>query len=159
MIVHEILLPCLDFIPHILKDTFDFKTRFGQSNVDTEQPLPENIRIVTWDIKSLYTNLRHDLFLRAIDYWLETLGDQIPLMMRFSSVFVLEALNIILKYNYAHINNTYYHQHKGGAMGAPCMVVGSNLVVAYLETYVCPSSPSFSRRLCVFLCQKLFLVY
>ena len=112
-------MPCLDFIPHILKDTFDFKSRFG-SNLDNG-PVPENLLLVTWDIKSLYTNLRHDLFLRAIEYWLETLGDQLPLLMRFSSTFVLEALHIILKFNYVHINNVYYHQHKGGAMGAPCM--------------------------------------
>ena len=54
-------------------------------------------------------------------------------MSRFNNAFVLEALYIILKFNYVHINNTYYHQHKGGAMGAPCMVVVSNLVVAFLE--------------------------
>ena len=126
LIVHAILLPILDFIPHILKDTFDFVERFNTAcTADTQ--------IVTWDIKSLYTNLRHDLFIRAIQYWLETFHTRIPLMNRFNSAFVLEALYIILKFNYVHINNTYYHQHKGGAMGAPCMVVGSNLVVAYLE--------------------------
>ena len=54
-------------------------------------------------------------------------------MERFTTTFVLEALDIILRFNYVHIDNTYYHQHKGGAMGAPAMVVGSNLVVAYLE--------------------------
>ena len=133
LIVHEILLPCLEFIPHILKDTFDFTSRFGNiSDSDTGVP-SGNVQIATWDIKSLYTNLRHDLFIRAIEYWLETIGEHLPLMNRFSSAFVLETLHIVLKYNYVHIDNKYYHQHKGGAMGAPCMVVGSNLVVAYLE--------------------------
>ena len=126
LIVHAILLPVLDFIPHILKDSFDFVERFNTTcTMDTT--------IVTWDIKSLYTNLRHDLFIKAIEYWLQTFRDRIPLMSRFSIAFVLEALYIILKFNYVHINNVYYHQHKGGAMGAPCMVVGSNLVVAFLE--------------------------
>ena len=126
LIVHAILLPILDFIPHILRDSFDFVERFNTTcTADTT--------IVTWDIKSLYTNLRHDLFIRAIQYWLETFQTRIPLMKRFNSAFVLEALYIILKFNYVHINNTFYHQHKGGAMGAPCMVVGSNLVVAFLE--------------------------
>ena len=131
LILHEILLPCLDCIPHILKDTFDFKSRFGADCDNT--PLPDNIQIATWDIKSLYTNLRHDLFMQAVEYWMETLRDHIPLLQRFSSAFVLEALHIVLKFNYVHIDNKYYHQHKGGAMGAPAMVVGSNLVVAFLE--------------------------
>ena len=126
LILHAILLPCLDLIPHILKDSFDFIERFDQS-------CTEDTVIATWDIKSLYTNLRHDLFLTAIEYWLVEFGNQIPLKSRFSNNFILEALHIVLKFNYVHINNTFYHQHKGGAMGAPCMVVGSNLVVAYLE--------------------------
>lgn len=126
LIIHEILFPALDHIEHVLKDTFDFKAKFEKScHADT--------LIATWDIKSLYTNLRHDLCIDAIDFWVRELGDRLPLMDRFSRAFVLEALYIVLKFNYVHINWIYFHQHKGGAMGAPCMVVVSNLVVAFLE--------------------------
>ena len=47
--------------------------------------------------------------------------------------FVLEGLSIILKFNYFHINKSFFHQIKGTAMGTKFAVVGSNLVVAYKE--------------------------
>ena len=52
---------------------------------------------------------------------------------RFSLGFVLEGLKLILQYNYVKFNGKYYLQIKGVAMGAPAAVVGSNLVVAFLE--------------------------
>ena len=126
LIIHEVLQPCLKYIPHILKDSFDFKDRF-QTNCK-----PETL-LCTWDIKSLYTNIRHDLCITAVEYWLRELEECLPLMRRFTRAFILEALTIVLKFNYVTINGLFYHQHKGGAMGAPCMVVASNLTVAYLE--------------------------
>ena len=81
LIVHAILLPIIDFIPHILKDTFDFVERFNTTcTADT--------LIATWDIESLYTNLRHDLCIRAIQYWLEIFHTRIPLISRFNNAFL-----------------------------------------------------------------------
>ena len=57
-----------------------------------------------------------------------------PLLRRFNKEFVLDAVKIILSFNYFFINNLYIHQRKGIAMGcSPAAVVGSNLVVAFLE--------------------------
>ena len=81
LIVHAILLPILDFFPYILRDSFDFVERFNTS-------CTPDTTIVTWDIKSLYTNLRHNLFITAIAHWLETFGNRISLMKRFNSAFV-----------------------------------------------------------------------
>ena len=47
--------------------------------------------------------------------------------------FVLEGLSIILKFNYFHINKSFFHQIKGTAMGTKFAVVGSNFVVVYKE--------------------------
>ena len=126
LIIHAILLPCLHLITRILKDTFDFQNK-------VESSYGRDIQLVTWDIKSLYTNIKHELFYTAIEYWLEKLGTQIPLLHRFSKEFVIEGLSIILEYNYFQINAKFFHQMKGTAMGTPAAVVGSNLVVGYLE--------------------------
>ena len=131
--LHIILEPTLSMIPHILRDSFDFKDR-------VEQSCNENTLLSSCDIKSLYTNIRHDVFIKAIEYWIEKLGNNIPLLSRIThsfililKSFILEVLSIILKYNYFYINDLYYNQIKGTAMGAIFAVVGSNLTVAYFE--------------------------
>ena len=55
------------------------------------------------------------------------------LLRRFAKTFILEGLSIILEFNYFYINNYFYHQIKGTAMGTIFAVVGSNLTVAYFE--------------------------
>ena len=124
--LHLILEPSLSFISHILKDSFNFLGR-----LDTTYT--EDTLLSSCDIKSLYTNIRHDVFYKAIDYWIEKLINEIPLLRRFTKAFILEGLSIILEFNYFYINNYFYHQIKGTAMGTIFAVVGSNLTVAYFE--------------------------
>ena len=85
------------------------------------------------NIKSLYANIRHDVFYKAIDYWIEKLINEIPFLRRFTKAFILERLSIILEYNYFYINNYFYHPIKGTAMGTIFAIVGSNITVAYFE--------------------------
>ena len=136
--LHLILEPSLSFIPHILKDSFDFLER-----LDTT--CTEDTLLSSCDIKSLYTNIRHDVFYKAIDYWIEKLINEIPLLRRFTKAFILEGLSIILEFNYFYINNYFYHQIKGTAMGTIFSVVGSNLKVAYFEENF---TTHLSKRLC-----------
>ena len=125
-IVHLILEPSLSFIPHILKDFFGFLER-----LDTT--CTEDTLLSSCDIKSLYVNIRLEVFYNTIDYWIEKLINEIPLLRRFTKAFILEVLSIILEFNYFYINNYFYHQIKGTAMGAFFADVGSNLMVAYFE--------------------------
>ena len=69
--LHLIFEPCLSFITHILKDTFDFPER-----LDTT--CTEDTLLSSCDIKSLYTNICHDVFYKAIDYWIQKLINEIP---------------------------------------------------------------------------------
>ena len=87
----------------------------------------EDTLLSSCNIKSLYTNIRHDVFYRAIDYWIEKLINEIPLLKRFTKAFILEGLSIVLEFNY------FYHQIKGTAMETIFAIVGSNLTVAYFE--------------------------
>ena len=83
------------------------------------------------DIKSLYTSIRHDVFYKTIDYWIEKLINEIPLLRRLTKTFILEGLSIILEFNYFYINNYFYHQIKRTAVGT--IFAGSNLTLAYFE--------------------------
>ena len=69
--------PTLSFIKHILKDSFDFIDR-----IDTQYAV--NTILSTCDIKSLYTNIKHDVFYKAIEYWIGNFHDDIPLPSRFT---------------------------------------------------------------------------
>ena len=128
--------PTLSFIKHILKDYFDFIDR-----IDTQGTV--NTILSTCDIKSLYTNINHDVFYKVIEYWIDKFHDDIPLLSRFTKEFILEGLNIILKSNYFYINRNFFHQIKGTAMGTIFAVVGSNLTVAYSEAKIFALLPQF----------------
>ena len=77
--------------------------------------------------------MHHNLLLTAMEYWIEHLQNNLPLLQCFTEQFVLEGLSIILKFNYSYINKSFFHQIKGTAMGTKFAVVGSNLVAAYKE--------------------------
>ena len=72
----------------------------------------EDTLLSSCDIKSLYTNICHDVFYKAIDYWIEKLINEIPLLRRFTKAFILEGLSIILEFNYFHINNYFSTKSK-----------------------------------------------
>ena len=82
-ILHVIMEPTLSFIKHILKDSFDFIDRIGtQCTINTI--------LNSCDIKSLYTNIKHDVFYKVIEYWIDKFHDEIPLLSRFTKAFILE---------------------------------------------------------------------
>ena len=125
-ILHVIMELTLSFIKHILKDSFDFIDR-----IDTQCTVNNILSIC--DTKSLYINIKHDVFYEAIEYWIDKFHDDILLLSRFTKPFILEGLNIILKFNYFYINKNFFHQIKGMAIGTIFAVVGSNLTIAYFE--------------------------
>ena len=94
--------PTLSFIKHILKDYFDFIDR-----IDTQ--CTANTILSTCDIKSLYANIKHDVFYKAIEYCIDKFYDDIPLLSRFTKASILKGLNIILKFNYFYINKNFFH--------------------------------------------------
>ena len=87
-----------------------------------------------------------DVFYKATDYWIGKLINVTPLLRRFTKAFILEELSIILEFNYFYINNYFYHQIKGTAMGTIFAVVGSNLTVAYFEEKIFVILPQIYPR-------------
>ena len=124
--IHIILHPILEHIPHIVKDSFDLLDRIPDE-------IDDDTVLGTCDIKSLYTNISKDLALKSIDFWVTKFQNVIPLLSRFSKTFILHALQIILDYNHFLYDDEFIRQIKGFAMGTKAAVVCANLVVAYLE--------------------------
>ena len=122
-----ILQPLVKMIPYILKDSFDLLERYKDNRVQ------DNVRLGTCDIKSLYTNISKDLALKSLDYWITKHGSDVPLLQRLNKNFVLNALNIILEFNYFFFNDFFVKQIKGFAMGTKAAVTCANLTVGYLE--------------------------
>lgn len=77
-------------------------------------------------IKSFYANIRHNVFYKAIEYWIEKLHKN-PLLRRFTKAVILDRLSINLEFNYCFNNNYFYHQIKRTVMGTIFAVVGSSL--------------------------------
>ena len=59
-ILHCIMEPSLSLISHIVKDSFDFTQRL-------KKQFQSNTLLSMYDIKFLYANIRHDLFLTVIN--------------------------------------------------------------------------------------------
>jgi hypothetical protein len=109
-----------------IKDTTDFLNKLPKS-LDTEK----DYIAVSFDVKSLYTSITHDLGLKALEFWISTHRDKIP--ARFESDFIIEAMKIILTCNDFNFNGNNYLQIKGTAMGTMCAPAYANLTMAYIE--------------------------
>ena len=118
--------PIIGYIPHILKDSFDFIERCSTT-------VPDGTLLGTADIKALYTNLSKDLVFRAMEYWFNLYATQIPILQRFGLQFILDGLDLILDHNYFLFADIYYQQIHGFAMGTKAAVNCANLGLAFLE--------------------------
>ena len=126
-ILHIILTPALKHVSHIIKDSFDFVNKANINNCI-------GMKIGVADIRSLYTNISHDLGLKALHFWIIKLNNVLPLLSRFPVNFIMEGMFIVLCFNYFYINFSFYQQLLGTAMGTPAAVVYANLTVAYIES-------------------------
>ena len=82
-----------------------------------------------------------------------------PLLRRFTSAFILEKLPIILEFYYFYINNYFYHQVKGTAMGT-LFAVWNNLTVAYFEEKMFAILPQvYPKDFVDFFIRQLFSIF
>ena len=123
-IMDEILKPLTSNISSYIKDTRHFL-----QYLDRQTPEIDDI-LVTFDIKSLYTNLKHNLVKTAIAYWL-TETDTVD--NRFTVNMILEGIDIIIKNNTFKFNGNWYKMKVGIGMGNRAGCTIACLTVAYLE--------------------------
>ena len=123
----EILLwPLLPKIKSHVKDDFDFLKKCKRN-------LTKNSKLVSFDVTRLYTNIPHDVRLKAIEYWLDKYPELIH--SRFNKSDILEALKLILKNNHFVFNEEFFHQIAGigTTMGTIVAPTHATLVVGFLE--------------------------
>ena len=123
-----LLTPVIKYVGYLLKDSFHFLEK-----IEKDPEVSSETLLVTCDIKSLYTNISHDLAFKALDYWITSTWDFIDPENRFQKPFIMEALMIVLTCNFFYFCGTFWKQLSGFAMGTKCAVKCANLVVAYIE--------------------------
>ena len=82
-------------------------------------------------VVNLFTNIPHTFGLEALDYWLE--NHQESSHARFNKKFVLEYTKFILRNNNRKVNNEFYNQIKGTAMGTNFAPTYATLSIGYFE--------------------------
>lgn len=110
--------------PAYFKNSFDLKEELVSLD------LPPGTRLFTADARSMYTNIPTDKAIQIIGDYLRENTD------RFPSVPItplLEALYLIMKYNYFTFGDTVYHQKDGTAMGTNPAPPYANLYFALFE--------------------------
>lgn len=125
-LLDEILKPLVPNVKSYIKDTRNFIVY-----LDTISNIEEDDTLLTFDVKSLYTNISHNQGRNAVAFWVEKHRDQIA--QRFSLNFILEGLNIVLQNNTFHFNDKYYLQLTGTAMGTKVAPTYANLTLGWLE--------------------------
>ena len=104
------LQPLVKKLPFYIKDSCHFLHRIEQINQQIE--LPPNAILVTWDVKSLYTNIPHEDGLDALKLTLEK--SQVP---KNKTETILEFSKLVLNSNHFNFLGKHYLQKSGTAMG------------------------------------------
>ena len=93
--------------------------------------------LVTFDVKRLYTSILHNYGLETRSFWIEKYPDS--LHSRFSKGFVMESVKIILENNNCTLNDEFYRQISGTAMGTIFAPTYATLTMRYFKVhfYIC----------------------
>lgn len=123
-LLDEILKPLLSKVQSFVRDDIDFLSHLPKK-------IKKGSKFVTFDVTSLYTNIPHDLGVKAIKYWLSKYPNLLP--SRFSEDFIVDAIKIVLENNIFQFGDCFYLQILGTAMGTKFAPTYASLVLAYLE--------------------------
>ena len=124
-----------DLIGKILKPLVSEQVTYIKDDWDYISKLPDKLNfkgnLFGCDIKSLYTSIPHELGLRAMEYWLNRCRHLIP--ERFTSSFILESIQFLLKNNNFYFNGKMYNQLSGTAKGSSFASFYACLTIGYRE--------------------------
>ncbi|MEE6526778.1 hypothetical protein FKM82_027634 [Ascaphus truei] len=103
----------------------------------------EGYKMCTCDVTSLYTSIKHDDGIKAIE---RTLINDATVHIE-QRRFILESINFILKHNLFNFDGTYFLQKCGTAMGTKFAPSYANLFMDSWETDTIWSEHEFSADL------------
>ena len=118
--------PLVKKLPSHLKDDNDFLRKLVEIN-NTETLPPETL-LVSWDVKSLYTNIPHASGMGACEYYMRAHGfneNKISTILRF--------INLVLTCNNLTFQGNHFVQQTGTAMGTKMAPTYANLFMGHLE--------------------------
>lgn len=124
--VDKKLQPAVRQVPTILLDSLTLVNMIEGKCFNPN----ERLTFVTADVTSLYTVIRHNAGLQALDAFLRT----VPSMFdSFQRTLIVDIMRLILENNYIEYYHRYYHQVTGTAMGTSAAVMYANIFVLMQE--------------------------
>ena len=106
----------------------DKRTYEVQYDIKTIQ-IPEEHKLVTFDVKSLITSISLQLALDCTENAFENSTVELPL----PTDDIMDLLNLCLTSTYFQYNSKHYKQLHGTAMGSPVSVVVAEIVMQNIE--------------------------
>ena len=134
------LTPIVKQIPSYIQDTTHFLRKIKESAGD----IPCNSFLVTFDVKSLYTNIPHDEGINVCISALQAFyGSDLPLSVKH----LRQILHFILQRNYFQFIDIFYLHTHGTAMGSPFALNYANIFMDSIERHILNSAPGGKKPL------------
>ncbi|XP_069588555.1 uncharacterized protein [Ranitomeya imitator] len=121
-VIDYFLKPIVSSLPSFVRDTSQVLQRIDELEME------ENMLLVTADVESLYTSIRHEDGLEATSWFLRTSNIDNCLVD-----LIMTLLDFVLRHNSFIFNGRIYLQCQGTAMGASCAPSYANLFLGAWE--------------------------
>ena len=128
------LQPLVKKLPSYLKDDNDFLHKIDELN--DKQTIPENALLVTWDVKSLYTNIPHKEGLEALEKTLQ--NEDVP---HNKIETIIDFSKLVLTCNHLKFLGQHYLQMSGTSMGTKMAPSYANIFMGILEKQMLSTYP------------------
>ena len=123
-LLEKLLSPLVPHLKSYVKDDWHFLRKFPRQ-------LDPNCKLYSCDVVNLYTNISHDLGLKALRYWIDRMRHLIP--DRFTTLFILEAAAFVLEHNNFCFDKRMFVQLIGTAIGTKFAPPYACLAMGFLE--------------------------
>ena len=117
----NVLKPLTDECSHKLQSTENF--------INAIKTLPDDHKLVCFDVKSLFTSIPLQLALDCTENAIKNSAVELPL----PTDDIVDLLNLCLTSTYFQYNGKHYKQLHGTAMGSPVSVVVAEIVMQNIE--------------------------
>ena len=112
----------------ILPNTYNIKNSLEIAQDITKLRPNKHMKLITLDIKDLYTNLPTPGIINATKFWLHSKSHNIEEHKQ-----IITLLKTIMEQNYFQRNDNFYKPHKGVAMGSPLSGTSAEMYLRNIE--------------------------
>jgi hypothetical protein len=86
------------------------------------------MKLCSFDIENMYTNILKNGIIHVVNTKLEKLGTETNIQKK-----IMQILGIVIEQNYFQFNQEYYKQTNGLAMGAPTSSILAETYIQHME--------------------------